>query len=172
MLTYNVHVTFLHYRELSSAMCGPEKDLGMLALKAPGNSPTVSSSPGKKKTARVREREGGRGGGKEKGRRGGAAGGVLTTDKMLSATSIELVCTCTSTIHVCALLYMYVHEFSIMLTYLKALAVYELYMFYIQREVQQCSSKPGCVEIAREITSQLSPHQLSLITISESMLQN
>lgn len=73
-------------------MRGPEKDLGIIALKAPTNSPTVSSSPSKKKTATAKEREGGREGGKEKRRRGRAAAGVLTTDKMLNATSTELVC--------------------------------------------------------------------------------
>ena len=61
-------------------MCGPEKELGMLALKAPDNSPS------KIRTATVKETEGRKG--REKGR-----GGVLTTDTMLNATSIELVCT-------------------------------------------------------------------------------
>lgn len=59
-------------------MCGSEKELGMLALKAPDNSPS------KIRTATVKETEGGKG--REKGR------GVLTTDTMLNATSIELVC--------------------------------------------------------------------------------
>ena len=72
--------TCTQYRALSNAMCGPEKELGMLAVKAPDNSPS------KLRTATVKETEGG------KGRRGGRrVGGVLTTDTMLNATSAELV---------------------------------------------------------------------------------
>ena len=76
-------------RSLSDAVRGPERELGVLSLKAPRNCPTLSTSPGRKKATGRREMRGGgegdRGGG-EKGNRG-----VMTTNDLLKATSVELV---------------------------------------------------------------------------------
>ena len=81
--TMSVHIytcTSSHNRALSDAMQGPESDLGILALKAPSNSPTLSGSPSKRGRRRRRRR----------GERG--SGGVMTTDDLLNDTSVELVC--------------------------------------------------------------------------------
>ena len=58
----------------------------MLSLKAPRNCPTFSTSPGKKKATGRREMRGG-----GEGDRGGGGRGVMTTDDLLKATSVELV---------------------------------------------------------------------------------
>ena len=85
-------------------MRGPEKELGMLALEAPGNSPTVTGSPTKKikKAACAAGRE--RGGKKGERSRGGG-GGMMTTDDLLTATSVQLVYTQLK----CACMYCYMY---------------------------------------------------------------
>ena len=86
-------------------MCGREKELGILPLTAPSNSPTAS--PSKKKTATSAgrgEKERGRGGrgGREKGLGGG---GMMTTDDIFNTSSLELVYT---SVHI--KLYVHVHN--------------------------------------------------------------
>ena len=78
-------------RALSNVMRAPEKELGMLAVTAPSNSPTVSAgSPSKKKTTSGGKRK--RRGGARGGRGGrGSGGGMMTIDDVLNATSDELV---------------------------------------------------------------------------------
>ena len=66
-------------RALAAAACGPEKELGLLPLKAPSNSPTVSSDS----SARWRKKRRGRGAGKP---------GIMTTDDVTTSTSVDLVC--------------------------------------------------------------------------------
>ena len=56
----------------------------MLSLEAPSNSPTLSSSNSSTRKKR-RRRKGGKGG----------AHGVMTTDDINTASSVELVCKCT-----------------------------------------------------------------------------
>ncbi|CAI8005307.1 hypothetical protein GBAR_LOCUS4137, partial [Geodia barretti] len=62
---------------LVTAACGPERELGLLPLKAPSNSPTVSSDS----SARWRKKRRGRGAGKP---------GIMTTDDVTTATSVDL----------------------------------------------------------------------------------
>ncbi|CAI8047058.1 Cilia- and flagella-associated protein 47 [Geodia barretti] len=64
-------------RALVAAACGPERELGLLPLKAPSNSPTVSSDS----SARWRKKRRGRGAGKP---------GIMTTDDVTTATSVDL----------------------------------------------------------------------------------
>ena len=73
-------LSVLFPRALAAAACGPERELGMLSLKAPSNSPTLSSS--NSSTRKKRRRKGG-------------AHGVMTTDDINTASSVELVCKCT-----------------------------------------------------------------------------
>ena len=61
----------------------------MLSLKAPRNCPTFSTSLGKKKATGRREMRGGGEGDRGGGEKGGT--GVMTTDDLLKATSVELV---------------------------------------------------------------------------------
>lgn len=66
------------HRALAAAACGPERELGLLPLKAPYNSPTVSGSSPSKRKRRGRMGTHGR-------------HGVMTTDDITTATTAELV---------------------------------------------------------------------------------
>ena len=92
--TFNWHkFTAPLYRILSIAVKGEEKDLGILPLKGPSNSPTVTGPSRQRKAITDSGRDGGRR--KRGGRRGErgkrSSSGGMTTDDIVNATSIELV---------------------------------------------------------------------------------